>query len=259
MFFYGDIDSIRIRLNRKTEVKIYMDREAVTGHELVLDNRKLILTFAVLIVLLGFCYGIGYREGKHQGYEEGSQVAAESAINTNAGSLTATTSTSSDDSATATPLKEEISDPQLNWYKNVNRSNEEPEAITPSSGPPEVAPKEEPASETAESKRALKKSPQQTIKKIAKEAAEKVIPQAKAASSDRVAYVVQVGAFRARREVEIKAKALRAAGYDCRIEVPNSPEELYLLKVGKFSSRADATATQLKLKKSGFTSFIKIN
>jgi cell division septation protein DedD len=41
--------------------------------------------------------------------------------------------------------------------------------------------------------------------------------------------------------------------------VPNAPEELYLLKVGKFSSRADATATQLKLKKSGFNSFIKIN
>jgi cell division protein FtsN len=236
-----------------------MDREAVTGHELVLDNRKLILTFAVLIILLGFCYGIGYREGKHQGYEEGRQVAAESAIKTNTGSLTAKTNTPLDETATAALSKEETSDPQLNWYKNATKSKGEPEAVTPLSEPSILNPKEEQPVETAESKVVPKKSPSQTVKKIAKDVAEKIIPQAKAASSDKMTYVVQVGAFRARREVEIKAKALRAAGYDCRIELPNTPEELYLLKVGKFSSRADATAMQLKLKKSGFNSFIKIN
>jgi cell division protein FtsN len=236
-----------------------MDREVVTGQELTLDNRKLILTFAVLIVFFGVCFAaIGYREGKHQGYEEGRQVAAESALKTNVG-LPAKTIASSDDNAATAPSKEEISDPQLNWYKNVNRSNGEPEAVTPIQEPTTLAPKAELPVESVESKVELKKSPPPTVKKIAKEVAEKVISQTKTVSSEKVTYVVQVGAFRARREVEIKAKALRADGFDCRIEVPNAPEELYLLKVGKFSSRADATAMQLKLKKSGFNSFIKSN
>jgi cell division protein FtsN len=236
-----------------------MDREAVTGHELVLDNRKLILTFAILIILLGFCYGIGYREGKHQGYEEGRQVAAESTIKTNVAGFTAKASSPSVDAATAALPKEDISDPQLNWYKNVNRINEEPAAITPPATAPESAPKEQSATIAPEPKIVLKKPVPQPLNKVAKEGSDKVLPQAKAASSEKATYVVQVGAFRVRREVEIKAKALRAAGYDCRIEVPNAPEALYLLKVGKFTSRADATATQLKLKKSGFNSFIKIN
>jgi cell division protein FtsN len=234
-----------------------MDREAITGHELVLDNRKLILAFAGLIVLFGLCYGIGYKEGKHQGYEEGRQGVAESAIKTDPGSIPAKMSTSSNANTTAAPLKEEAADPQLNWYKNVNRPNGEPEAVTP---PPEtVAPEAEPSAATVKPRESLKASPKPAAKKVAKEAAEKMIPQAKAASSEKVTYAVQVGAFKARREVETKAKALRAEGFDCRIEVPDSAEGLYLLKVGKFNSRADATAVQLKLKKSGFNSFIKIN
>jgi cell division protein FtsN len=210
-------------------------------------------------VLFGLCYGIGYKEGKHQGYEEGRQIVAESAIKTNAGSVPAKTSASSNANKTAAPLKEDISNPQLNWYKNVNRPNGEPETVTPHVETVVAAPKEEPPAAIVESKESPKTPPKQTAKKAVKEAVEKVIPQAKAANSEKVTYAVQVGAFRARREVEIKAKALRAEGFDCRIEVPNSPEELYLLKVGKFSSRADATAMQLKLKKSGFNSFIKIN
>jgi hypothetical protein len=60
-------------------------------------------------------------------------------------------------------------------------------------------------------------------------------------------------------EVDSKAKALRAQGYDCRIEDPKSAEDLFLLKVGKYESRVDAVAMQLRLKKSGFFSFVKTN
>jgi cell division protein FtsN len=234
-----------------------MDREAITGHELVLDNRKLILAFAGLMVLIGLCYGMGYKAGKHQGYEDGRQAVAESAIKIDSGNITAKTNNSSNANTAVAPLKEEVSDPQLNWYKNVNRPNGEPEAVTPL--PETAAPEAELPAATAKFRESFKASPKPAAKKIAKESAEKVIPQAKAASSEKVTYAVQVGAFKARREVEIKAKALRAEGFDCRIEVPDSPEGLYHLKVGKFSSRADATAVQLKLKKSGFNTFIKIN
>ena len=62
---------------------------------------------------------------------------------------------------------------------------------------------------------------------------------------------MQVGAFRQRQQAEVKAKLLRSKGFDCRIEVPQSSEALYLLKVGQFKSRAEAVAVQLRLKKNG--------
>jgi cell division protein FtsN len=57
--------------------------------------------------------------------------------------------------------------------------------------------------------------------------------------------------------VEVKAQLLRSKGFDCRIEVPQSSEDLYLLKVGQFKSRAEAVEVQLRLKKNGIGSFIK--
>jgi cell division protein FtsN len=60
-------------------------------------------------------------------------------------------------------------------------------------------------------------------------------------------------------EAESKAKALRAQKYDCRIEEPKSPANLYLLKVGSYKSRAEAFAMRIRLKKSGFVSIIKTN
>jgi cell division protein FtsN len=234
-----------------------MDRESVSRHDL--DNRKLVLTFIVLIILLGVCFGLGYRAGKHQGYEDGRQVAMESALKTNSMTMPANTNAPSNAATTETPLKDEGVDPKLTWYKNVNRPDGELEAITPPAETTATAPKEAVPPVTMEAKEPPPESPRKTAQKIAKEIADKVIPQAKAASADKVTYTVQVGAFKARREVETKAKELRAEGFDIRIEVPDSPEGLYLLKVGKFSSRADATAMQLKLQKSGFASFIKID
>jgi cell division protein FtsN len=84
-------------------------------------------------------------------------------------------------------------------------------------------------------------------------------PPVKAAAKAPSNYSVQVGAFRQKQQVDNKADLLRSKGFDCRIEDPVSAEGLYLLKVGKFKSRAEAVAMQLRLKKSGFSSFIKTN
>jgi cell division protein FtsN len=84
-------------------------------------------------------------------------------------------------------------------------------------------------------------------------------PPVKTAVAASSSYTVQVGAFRQKKQVDAKAEMLRSKGFDCRIEFPESEEGLYLLKVGRFKSRAEAVAMQLRLKKNGWSSFIKTN
>jgi cell division protein FtsN len=111
----------------------------------------------------------------------------------------------------------------LDWYKSVNRKKEE----TPIEQPPKIS-----EEETAKAK---------TNPPITN------------------SYSVQVGAYRQKHEAEIKAQSLKSKGFEFRIEPPSSPGQLYLLKVGKYASRADAVAMQIRLKQSGFACFIKTN
>jgi cell division protein FtsN len=78
-------------------------------------------------------------------------------------------------------------------------------------------------------------------------------------ATNPVTYSVQVGAFSIPREAEIKAKELRSRGFDCRIEEPKPPKNLYLLKVGKYQSRAEAVDMKIRLENSGFTTLLKTN
>ena len=57
-----------------------MDQHSDSGYELVLDNRRLIIAFAVLILFCGCFFVVGFMEGKRQGFQAGSQTAAESAV-----------------------------------------------------------------------------------------------------------------------------------------------------------------------------------
>ena len=82
--------------------------------------------------------------------------------------------------------------------------------------------------------------------------AEKPKAQVSVPHSGPVAYSVQVGAFREKRQCEIKAQMLRSKGFESRIDPPQNSEDLYLLKVGTFHSRAEAVAMQLQLKKAAF-------
>jgi cell division protein FtsN len=217
------------------------DHVIESGLELVLDNRKLILAFVLLIFVCGCFFVIGFIEGKRQGLQQVSQPVAEAAANavtTEPQPATAVPSTIPEASKTIKPEEQ-----PLDWYKSVNRQEGEPEKTLqplvrksesekPQSAPapsPESAPAEKPKSEV------------------------------NLAHSGPVTYSVQVGAFRQKYELDVRAKMLKEKGFEYRIEPPNSPDDLYLLKVGTFHSRADAVAMQLRLKKSGFPCFIKTN
>jgi cell division protein FtsN len=200
------------------------DRGVESWIELMLDYRKLIISFLVLMSILGGFFVLGFIEGKRQGYREGIQAEAALIPNSNSEgappsetAINEPKSNSPGKSAASTSPEEQ----PLDFYKNVNR-------------PEEGAIETPPIKKTEES-------------------------STKTPIEPPTGYSVQVGAFRKKHEAEIKAQLLKSKGYDYRIEPPQPPEQLYLLKVGKFSSRADANAMQLRLKNSGFKCFIKPN
>jgi cell division protein FtsN len=241
-----------------------VEREAESGRELVLDNRKLLGIFLVFFAICGVFFVLGFREGKRQGIRQGEQIAAETARKASSADAQAPASKSAAD-ASAIPSKENAGEQQLNWMENVKRKEGEPEIVhqTTAGGTVEAvkdsalttkaekAPIKEPKGEPAQAP--SKKSITETI------AASKPQKPADVPQASPIKYSVQVGAFHRKSEAESKAKALHAQKYDCRIEEPQSSEGLYLLKVGSYKSRAEAVAMQIRLKKSGMVSIIKTN
>jgi cell division protein FtsN len=212
------------------------NRETESGLELVLDNRKLVIVFGLLIAICGCFFVVGFIEGKRQGVQEGSQTANESLPKKIPDAAPPQIDT------LAIPKEEPKSPPQdaadqpLDWYKNINRRGDET-TVSPSTG----------ASDSTS------KSPSQAAAAVP---TEKPKPPMNA---EPITYSVQVGAFQQKEEIELSAQKLREKGFDCRMEPPEEPGKLYLLKVGKFRTRAEASAMQLRLKKEGFSSFIKTN
>ena len=203
-----------------------VDNSSDSGYELVLDNRRLIVAFIVLILFCGCFFVIGFVEGKRQGYQAGSQSAAESAVKPVADEIKEPERPAVAADSGTPAVQENAEKQRLNWYKNVSGQEQKNESIPPAE--PAPAPKKETAK-----------------------------PAAVSAPAASAGYTVQVGAFRQRQQVEVKAQLLRSKGFDCRIEVPQSSEDLYLLKVGQFKTRAEAVEVQLRLKKNGIGSFIK--
>lgn len=212
------------------------EHDADSGLEVVLDNRKIILAFVVFIVICGGFFVLGFVEGKRQGYQAEAQMAAETATVGEAAATQAQlpgAGTVQD----SKPPKDDSEDQPLNWYKSVNRRDEEtetaPRAATGSS-----------KQAAAETGRAIQSSNQ---------------PKAERPSlaAGPINYAVQVGAFIKQEEAEIRGRELRSKGYDYRIESPTPPDRYYLVKVGNYNTRAEAVAMQLRLKKSGFSCFVK--
>jgi cell division protein FtsN len=208
-----------------------------SGYELVLDNRRLIIAFAVLVLICGCFFLVGFMEGKRQGYQAGAQTASEAASKPFREESLPQDSNPAAAEPGSKPAKEDAEAQQLNWYKNVSGQGEKP-GITPPAPPDQSSRKA--STETLPAKTTAK-------------------PPAASPPAAPSSYTVQVGAFRHKDQADAEAKMLRAKGFECRIEAPQSPDALYLLKVGKYRSRADAAAMKLRLEQNGFRAFIKTN
>ncbi len=214
-------------------------RGAETGTEFILDNRKLIIGFMLLIIVCGVFFVIGFMEGKRQAIEAHLQALIPASPNSSPVD-------SEPGSATVPPKSAQAEDRSakegLDWYKNLQ------------SGMP-GAKKEGGTSGGAATSRGQKDAA--PIPKVPKP--EATPPSGTAAPQSGAGYWVQVGAFTKMREAEIVIASLKAKGYEATIVNPSETVQHYLVKVGDFASRAEAVAMQLKLKKDGFSGFVKTN
>lgn len=213
-----------------------------TSVEVVLDNRKLILVFAVLMALCIVFFVLGFVEGKRQGAKLEADKTTRTRRNTPA-VLEPEASAAGENSA-AKPMRERPVREQLDWYKHVNQKTQPITKLpTSTSAPSGVKVPSAPEKDkfSGRSKATNLKSPAQPV------------------VSSHTTYSLQIGAFRQRKEAATAVSALGAKGYTCIITPPASGDSYYRLKVGQFDSRADAIALQLKLKKDGFATLIKAN
>jgi len=67
---------------------------------------------------------------------------------------------------------------------------------------------------------------------------------------------VQVAAFRVLREAEIKARELESKGFEPRIEMPQTSDDYYRLRIGRFATRTEAADVASRLKGNGFDTMI---
>ena len=106
-----------------------VDNSSDSGYELVLDNRRLIVAFIVLILFCGCFFVIGFVEGKRQGYQAGSQSAAESAAKPVADEAKEPERPAVVADSGTPAVKENAEKQRLNWYKNVSGQEQKNEML----------------------------------------------------------------------------------------------------------------------------------
>ena len=217
-----------------------------TSVEFVLDNRKLILVFAVLMALCTVFFVLGFVEGKRQGAKlEADKITRE---RLNAPAISEPEANAASGNSAAKPTAERPVREQLDWYKNVNQKSQ-PAVMLPAPDSTGAAPPSEVKDRTPPEKEKFSSGSKATTSKA----------PPRPGISSHTTYSLQIGAFRQRQEAATAASALKAKGYICIVSPPTAGESYYRLKVGQFDSRADAIAMQLKLKKDGFATLIKAN
>jgi cell division protein FtsN len=220
-------------------------RGTESGSELVLDNRKLIIGFLMLIAVCGVFFVIGFMEGKRQAVGMVVQNNKLPASN----SVASAVIPDSRESVPSQPPEKKSETSfrnQLDWYNQVQSDQPQPRV------------------ETANSSE-LKSASAEAGKKSASEASKTIVPSpVKApkagiapAKTAKIQYTLQAGAFLQRREAESNAEKMKAKGIASQIEEPKGSDSFYRVRVGAFDTRAEAVAMQRKLAKAGFNCIIK--
>jgi cell division protein FtsN len=204
---------------------------AQPGYELVLDARRLIIACALVIFVCGVFFVLGFIEGKRQIVEVAMTDRGTPAVPASESVIPKPAPAATQQPASAvpeTPGAKPVTDQQT-WYDKVNAQSRS--ARQPPTAPAEKAAPSAPAS------------------------ARPAVPPGKPAVTTY--YSCQLGAFRQQKEAQVKAEELRNRGYDPVVEAPGAADGLYLLKVGRYATRAEAVAMQNRLKKAGYNCFIK--
>jgi cell division protein FtsN len=224
-----------------------MDRQPVEpGFEFVLDNRKLIVIFALLMAVCAGFFVFGFVEGKRQAVQSEVQKApaAPSAVESPTTPAPASAEGNKVPSNPAPAVAEPPIRDQLEWYKNVKDRPESAAKRKEPAARAKAAKKDEPASTTGTARPETKTS-------LPADSSVGVSPASKAT------YSVQVAAYSQRRDAEAQAVKLKSKGYEFTIEPSGTQKNPYQVKVGRFDSRAEAEAMERRLKRDGFATLIK--
>src|SRR5687768_9181718 len=165
-----------------------------TSVEVVLDNRKLILIFGVLMALCIVFFVLGFVEGKRQGAKLEADKTTRARLNTPA--VSEPEARPAGENSAAKPTEERPVREQLDWYKNVNQKTP-PVPKLPVPDSPVVSPP--PAAKGPYSPEKDKFSG------MSKAANRKSPPQPRVSS--RTTYSLQIGAFRQRQEAATAVSA----------------------------------------------------
>ena len=214
-----------------------MEENTDSGLELVLDNRKLIVAFVLLMALCAAFFLFGFVEGKKQALHS-------EALSTGATSPLDAPSEEGSPSVTAVGEEETVEGETLDWYKNAQSKSGEAAL---------------PAEEKAEAPEQAADPPEPRVAEPVKRPQGAPAVAAPASSPGGETYSVQLGAFKDRNSARDTVAALRSRGYNFRFDPPSGGGTLYRLKVGRFKTRGEAKSMQLKLKNDGFSSFIATN
>lgn len=190
------------------------DNEMESGFELELDNRKLIIAFAVLILVIGCFFVWGYMIGKRQG-----QLAAITGSDSAAGPVAdgALSPKANTDNSIAEGSPPETEEAQQNqgWYQSINKKEEEPAAAQPVR---KSASKGSAVSETYSVQIGAFKRRQEADDRVrdlrAKGFDSKVFPP----ESSGGFYRVKIDKFSTRDEAVATAQRLRNNGFDCFVK-----------------------------------------
>jgi cell division protein FtsN len=200
------------------------ERDQESGFEIVVDNRKRIIAFALIILICGCFFVWGFIAGKRQGMQL-SAISGTDTATAPGMEMTIPPPADTDETAAAVPsLEEDAVQQDLDWYQSVNKKGNEPVGIQPPRS-------SRPAKETT--------MPTQAA--------------ASNVSSATATYSVQIGAFSQRQKAETEARNVRAKGFDSWVETPKSSGKPYRVKVGKFDTRAEAVVVQGRLRENGFS------
>jgi cell division protein FtsN len=131
-----------------------------------------------------------------------------------------------------------------------------PESAVPIAAVPDSVRRDPMESASAVSADKPRPQPKETASAAARASAERSVSPAKQTAFTKTAYSVQVAAFRAWSQVEVKVKELEVKGFESNVELPQASDDYYRIRVGSFDTRAEAAEMAKRLKEYGFETMI---
>jgi cell division septation protein DedD len=219
------------------------------GGDVVLGGRHLIGLFALLVVVLGIVFTLGYLLGRSR-YEDASRIAAATPAAEPA-ALPPPPAVPAPAPGTVTPnsagnATENSVAPPANWDFYKSGEPAKTAELSPAAAPPAVPP--QPAAEPA------KPAPAPAAKPAA--AAARTTTPAGSALIPKGAVTLQVAALVRQADALALAQALQEKKFPTIVTTP-SVDKYYRVQVGPYPDLKAATSARRELEKQGFKSIVR--